>query len=163
MESYADVQTVEEEEISAMSEDFLPLPNQDVVNMLSEDTRGNLLYKGSPVYNRPYDAFYGNTSDFFLITGDGNSYVNLFLTDTSLFEEGREIKDLFLVIDGDRFSVKDLSAYDDVPYVVNMNKLIMSRNTNLLHVVTLASDFDSSFIVRIANYESFEFELELYK
>lgn len=102
----------------------------------------------------------GVTTNYFMPTSDFNSCVSLYLYADEY--EGHEIKSLKFKIDGIWFDVKDLSVYDRRSYMINMGKIVRSDASNMLHVITLYSPHMSEFIAGLTNYQSYNFELEIY-
>ena len=101
------------------------------------------------------------TSEYFLPSQTVGGGASLYLYEA--IYENHTIKNLWFDIDGVKIDVKNLSALDNKPYCVNMDKLIMSPSTSMIHVVTLNDlGSGSNFISNLANWVDYEFELEIY-
>ena len=136
--------------------------NQNVLNNLGESSDGKLTYKGEAVSEGKTQTIFGVTNEWFLASANGENLVSLyFLSD--MFEN-KKIKNFYLTINGYRVELKNLPAYNALPYIINMDRVVRSNDNELLHVVTLyCPSEDLEIIDALKNSESFEFELEIYE
>ena len=135
--------------------------NQNVLNNLGESSDGKLTYKGEVVSEGKTQTIFGVTTDWFLPSSNVANAVSLyFLSD--MFEN-KKIKNFYLTINGYRVELRNLPAYNERPYIINMDTITRSNYNNLLHVVTLyCPEGDVEIIDALMNTEPFEFELEIY-
>ena len=137
--------------------------NKGVLDKFGENESGEPIYNGKTISipEKQFVTIFGTTVEYFMPISNVPNTVSLYLYNN--IYEGHEIKNLWFNIDGTKIDVKNLSAFDGMPYAINMNKLIMSPSNNLLHVVTLcAPSGTSDFISNLGAYVDYEFELEIY-
>ena len=137
--------------------------NKGILDKFGENESGEPIYNGKTISipEKQFVTISGTTSEYFMPISNNPSTVSLYLYNN--IYEGHEIKNLWFNIDGTKIDVKNLSALDGNPYVINMDKLITSPLNSLLHVVTLcAPSTPSDFISNLGAYVDYEFELEIY-
>lgn len=144
--------------------------NKDVLDEVTEEMIENNHSHANKEYldtlsERPFITISGITTNYLYLISSFDSCISLFLISEE-YEghnlEGHKIKSLRFKINEKWFDVKDLTAYDGCSYVINMNTIINSDVSDMLHVITLYSSQMSEFISSLNNYQSYDFELEIY-
>lgn len=144
--------------------------NTELCNKFGENEKGNLTYNGKLITERESFLISGAITDCFTVITSISSSVNFYLNNNTyeikeneIVElENKEIKSFKINIEGTFVDIKNLSGYDGLPYVVNMDKLSID-NSGMLLALVIYSPGESEIIQSIQSYETYNFELEIYK
>lgn len=168
MESYSNLQAVEEEKIATMDESFLPSDNQSVLNQIGEDANGSLTYKGIPVSGDNYKTLTLYAGDVNVVRSDYGVELVIY----NPLPIGTEIKTIRFEYDGRMIDIKNLTAIDSTPYTLHMGQVYQSPTTGepvLAFIGNFATVVSGEFIVAqsfiisaIESYEIAKIEIDYY-
>lgn len=125
MEAYTNLNPVEEEKLQPLKEGVFSLPNQKILDKLSEDDNGKLLYDGNPIVSeretKTYICDIENILSIYTVTGQG---VQIFITSADNDMINAEIKRVRIIRPHDEtIDLERIPFLTNQVIAMNMNKI----------------------------------------
>lgn len=121
-ESSSKVENVETEQVRALNEGVFFFENQAVLDRLSDNTNGELLYNQKVLaFKQEVDVVEYPSNEHFYVDEMGADVYEI-VDNAEVFREGVKIKDIEFWYGEEWISINGMNRLDSLPYLVNMDR-----------------------------------------